>query len=83
MANEQSKSKFPGKRARADAHLSRQATFRAGFSQNLLVTAHEPLDLGADEALHHGRQIGVKPSFEHRAQHFAGKFDDRIAASNV
>src|SRR5262245_33375105 len=54
-------------------------SFGRRFSQNLLVTAHEPLDLGADEALHHGRQIGVKPSFEHRAQHFAGKLDDRIA----
>jgi hypothetical protein len=76
MANKRPKSKFAENEARATLLI------RAGQSSivvlNLLVAAHDPLDLGADKALHHGRQIGVKPSFEHRAQHFAGKMDDHI-----
>jgi hypothetical protein len=43
-----------------------------------LFAARDPLDLNGDKTFHDGRQIVVKPSFEHRTQHFAGKANDDI-----
>ena len=55
-----------------------KGTRAAGFAP-CLFAARDPLDFGADKALHDARQIVVEPSLEHGTQHFAGKANDDVA----